>query len=302
MAAIEINSVRKAYGNISALRDVSFTVEEGDLFGMIGPDGAGKTTLFRIITTLIKPDSGEVNVLGRNAVTQYYELRKLLGYMPGNFSLYSDLSVRENINFFASVFNTSLEENYELVEPIYSQLEKFEGRLAGALSGGMKQKLALSCALIHKPELLILDEPTTGVDAVSRQEFWDMLQDLNQKGLTIIVSTPYMDEAEKCEKVALIDEGKIMQIDTPEAIIDSFGSKLYAVKAENAYRLINILRDYEYSESVQPFGKYIHYVDKRDEIDTGEIEKYLKSSGLEEIEIRQIKPAIEDQFISLLNK
>jgi len=302
MAAIEINSVRKAYGNISALRDVSFTVEDGDLFGMIGPDGAGKTTLFRIITTLIKPDSGEVNVLGRNAVTQYYELRKLLGYMPGNFSLYSDLSVRENINFFASVFNTSLEENYELVEPIYSQLEKFEGRLAGALSGGMKQKLALSCALIHKPELLILDEPTTGVDAVSRQEFWDMLQDLNQKGLTIIVSTPYMDEAEKCEKVALIDEGKIMQIDTPEAIIDSFGSKLYAVKAENAYRLINILRDYEYSESVQPFGKYIHYVDKRDEIDTGEIEKYLKSSGLEEIEIRQIKPAIEDQFISLLNK
>jgi ABC-type multidrug transport system ATPase subunit len=302
MAAIEIDSVDKSFGKIRALQDVSVTIEDGELFGFIGPDGAGKTTLFRIITTLIKPDSGRVSVLGRNAIEHYYELRALLGYMPGKFSLYSDLSVRENIDFFAGVFKTTLQENYELVEPIYSQLEKFENRLAGALSGGMKQKLALSCALIHKPKLLVLDEPTTGVDAVSRQEFWNMLQDLNKKGLTIIISTPYMDEAEKCERVALIDEGKIMQIDTPQNIVRSFGKVLYAVKAKNAYNLINALRDFEHTESVQPFGEYLHYIDKRDEIDTNEIVKYLESAGIKDVEMHKIEPVIEDSFIRLMSK
>jgi len=302
MAAIEIDSVDKSFGKIRALQDVSVTIEDGELFGFIGPDGAGKTTLFRIITTLIKPDRGRVSVLGRNAIDHYYELRALLGYMPGKFSLYSDLSVRENIDFFAGVFKTTLQENYELVEPIYSQLEKFENRLAGALSGGMKQKLALSCALIHKPKLLVLDEPTTGVDAVSRQEFWNMLQDLNKKGLTIIISTPYMDEAEKCERVALIDEGKIMQIDTPQNIVRSFGKVLYAVKAKNAYNLINTLRDFEYAESVQPFGEYLHYIDKRDEIDTNEIVRYLESAGIKDVEMHKIEPVIEDSFIRLMSK
>lgn len=302
MAAIEIDNVDKSYGKIRALQDVSVTIEEGELFGFIGPDGAGKTTLFRIITTLIKPDSGRVNVLGRNVIDNYYELRTLLGYMPGKFSLYSDLSVRENIDFFAGVFNTTLKENYELVEPIYSQLEKFENRLAGALSGGMKQKLALSCALIHKPKLLVLDEPTTGVDAVSRQDFWNMLQDLNKKGLTIIMSTPYMDEAEKCERVALIDEGRIMQVDTPQNIVSSFKKTLYAVKAENTYHLIQTLRDYEYAESVQPFGEYLHYIDKRDEIDTDEIVRYLESAGMKDVQIHKIEPVIEDSFIRLMSK
>ena len=302
MAAIEIDSVDKSFGKIRALQDVSVTIEDGELFGFIGPDGAGKTTLFRIITTLIKPDSGRVSVLGRNAIDHYYELRALLGYMPGKFSLYSDLSVRENIDFFAGVFKTTLQENYELVEPIYSQLEKFENRLAGALSGGMKQKLALSCALIHKPKLLVLDEPTTGVDAVLRQEFWNMLQDLNKKGLTIIISTPYMDEAEKCERVALIDEGKIMQIDTPQNIVRSFGKVLYAVKAKNAYNLINALRDFEHAESVQPFGEYLHYIDKRDEIDTNEIVRYLESAGIKDVEMHKIEPVIEDSFIRLMSK
>ncbi len=223
MNAIEVKHISKSYGAVKALQDVSLTVEHGDLFGLIGPDGAGKTTLFRLLTTLLVPDSGSASVEGLDIVRDYQMIRRQVGYMPGRFSLYPDLTVEENMRFFASLFGTTLEANYDLVAPIYSQIEPFKHRPAGKLSGGMKQKLALSCALIHKPKVLFLDEPTTGVDVVSRIEFWDMLQGLRQQGITILVSTPYMDEAQRCNRVALINEGRIMDIDMPQRIIESSG-------------------------------------------------------------------------------
>lgn len=302
MGILEIKNLSKSYEKVKALKGISFGVQEGEIFGFIGPDGAGKTTLFRILTTLLKPDSGSADIFGLDVVEGYREIRSQLGYMPGRFSLYQDLSVRENIDFFASVFGTTLEENYELVEPIYSQLEKFENRPAGALSGGMKQKLALSCALIHKPELLILDEPTTGVDAVSRQEFWEMLQHLKSQGITIITSTPYMDEANQCDRVALIDEGQILKIDTPAQVVADFGKPMLAVKAANSYRLIQTLRDFDYADSVQPFGEYVHYTDCREEPDAGELERYLHKAGLDKVEVKTVKPNIEDSFMSLMHR
>jgi len=223
MKAIEVEHISKSYGEVAALRDVSFDVEAGELFGLIGPDGAGKTTLFRLLTTLLKPDAGRASVVGLDIVNDYRDIRKQVGYMPGRFSLYSDLTVRENMDFFASIFGTIIEENYDMVAPIYRQIEPFSDRRAGKLSGGMKQKLALSCALIHKPKVLFLDEPTTGVDVVSRVEFWDMLYALRQQGITILVSTPYMDEAQRCSRVALINKGQILAIDTPQAIIQQSG-------------------------------------------------------------------------------
>ncbi len=223
MKAIEVEHISKSYGEVAALRDVSFDVEAGELFGLIGPDGAGKTTLFRLLTTLLKPDAGRASVVGLDIVNDYRDIRKQVGYMPGRFSLYSDLTVRENMDFFASIFGTTIEENYDMVAPIYRQIEPFSDRRAGKLSGGMKQKLALSCALIHKPKVLFLDEPTTGVDVVSRVEFWDMLYALRQQGITILVSTPYMDEAQRCSRVALINKGQILAIDTPQAIIQQSG-------------------------------------------------------------------------------
>lgn len=223
MKAIEVEHISKSYGEVAALRDVSFDVEAGELFGLIGPDGAGKTTLFRLLTTLLKPDAGRASVVGLDIVNDYRDIRKQVGYMPGRFSLYSDLTVRENMDFFSSIFGTTIEENYDMVAPIYRQIEPFSDRRAGKLSGGMKQKLALSCALIHKPKVLFLDEPTTGVDVVSRVEFWDMLYALRQQGITILVSTPYMDEAQRCSRVALINKGQILAIDTPQAIIQQSG-------------------------------------------------------------------------------
>ncbi|GAA5522988.1 ABC transporter ATP-binding protein [Aliifodinibius salicampi] len=300
MKPLVIEHITKSYGKVQALKDVSFEVERGELFGFIGPDGAGKTSLFRILTTLIKPDSGTATVLGMDVIEDYRSIRPKLGYMPGQFALYQDLSVRENMNFFASVFGTTLEENYDLVAPIYSQLEKFEDRLAGALSGGMKQKLALSCALIHKPELLVLDEPTTGVDAVSRQEFWEMLQRLNAEGITVIASTPYMDEAEQCDRVALIDEGKILQIDTPAKVVQSFNKPILAVKATSMYWLIKELRSYQWSHSVQPFGEYVHYTDQREVPNADELKAYLSDAGLSGISIKPTSPDIEDSFIALM--
>lgn len=300
MFAIELQDITKKYGSLTALDRVSLSVDNGELFGVIGPDGAGKTSLFRILTTLIKPTDGEASVLGLNPVDDYYDLRPLLGYMPGKFSLYSDLSVRENMDFFASVFDTTLKENYDLVAPIYSQLEQFKNRLAGALSGGMKQKLALSCALIHKPKLLVLDEPTTGVDAVSRQEFWEMLKQLQSPELTIIVSTPYMDEAEQCDRVALIDDGHILKVDTPEQVVKSFPKPLYAIKADHQYQLITTMRAYPHAETVQPFGEFIHYTDQRKNFDHHEIETYLAEQNLGDIIFREINPTIEDSFIRLM--
>lgn len=300
MSIVNVQNLSKNYGETEALKGISFQVEEGELFGFIGPDGAGKTTLFRILTTLLKPGEGMVEVLGKEVVKNYRQLRTQLGYMPGDFSLYQDLSVRENIDFFASVFGTTLKENYHLVAPIYSQLQPFEKRLAGALSGGMKQKLALCCALIHKPELLILDEPTTGVDAVSRQEFWQMLQELKGQGITIIASTPYMDEAEQCDRVALINEGGILKIQTPQKVVEGFQKPLLAIKANNRYRLIQVLREYQWTASAQPFGEYVHYVDKRDKPDTEDLHNYLQGAGLNNLEIIETEPNIEDSFMALM--
>ena len=296
---VHISQVSKSFGEVKALQNISFDVNEGELFGFIGPDGAGKTTLFRILTTLLVPDEGEAEVLGMDVVTHYKDIRKLLGYMPGRFSLYHDLSVEENMKFFASVFGTTIEANYDLVKPIYSQLEPFKNRLAGNLSGGMKQKLALSCALIHKPKLLILDEPTTGVDAVSRKEFWEMLGMLKQEGITIVVSTPYMDEAKQCDRVALIDKGEILQIDTPELVTSGFTKPLYGIRHSDKYKLINTLRAYETADSVHPFGEYIHYTDVKGELNIASLEAFLKEHGMENPEIIRIEPDIEDLFISL---
>jgi len=302
MNMVEINGLSKSYGRTKALDRVSVSIGKGELFGFIGPDGAGKTTLFRILTTLLKPGEGEVLIMGRDVVRHYRFIRTQLGYMPGRFSLYQDLSIRENIDFFASVFGTTLQENYELVKPIYSQLERFENRPAGALSGGMKQKLALSCALIHKPEVLILDEPTTGVDAVSRQEFWDMLHHLKQQEITIIASTPYMDEAEQCDRVALIDKGKILDIETPVNIANAYSKPMYGVKTENRYNLLKTLRSYVWVDSVQPFGEFVHYTDRRGEIQQEVLESYLREQGFEQILVEPIKPGIEDCFIALMQK
>jgi ABC-2 type transport system ATP-binding protein len=255
---IESLAIGKSFGETRALEDISFSVNESEIFGFIGPDGAGKTTLFRIITTLLLPDEGEMRVMGNDVVKGFKELRKNIGYMPGRFSLYQDLSVEENLNFYATVFGTTVKENYDLISDIYSHIEPFKKRLAGRLSGGMKQKLALSCALIHKPGLLVLDEPTTGVDAVSRSEFWEMLKKLKQHNITIIVSTPYMDEAMRCDRVALIQNAKILTIDSPVKIKEGFTRKLFRIKAGSKYKLISVLRQFPRVVTVYPFGDSVH--------------------------------------------
>lgn len=297
---ITVRNITKSYGSVEAVKGISFEVNEGEIFGLIGPDGAGKTTVFHILTTLRKADSGKVEVMGLDVIEDYREIRSAAGYMPGRFALYRDLSVEENLQFFASVFCTSVDANYELIKPIYSQLEPFSNRLAGDLSGGMKQKLALCCALIHKPKVLFLDEPTTGVDAVSRKEFWQMLHRLKEQNITLLVSTPYMDEAEQCDRVALIQNGEILSVDTPEAVRGRFEKELWSVKADNKYELIRVLRKYEFSESVQPFGEFVHYTDQRGTIDVRELESYLKDQGLEHPQVKKAEPTIEDTFMRLM--
>ena len=297
--SINVSNISKSYKNVKALQDISFDVKEGELFGLIGPDGAGKTTLFRILTTLLFADEGTATVANFDVVKNYKDIRKNVGYMPGKFSLYQDLTVEENLNFFATIFGTTIEENYELVKDIYVQIEPFKTRRAGKLSGGMKQKLALSCALIHKPKVLFLDEPTTGVDPVSRKEFWDMLKRLQKKGITILVSTPYMDEAALCDRIALIQDGEILEIDTPKAIVKHFPKQIYNVKANNIYALIEALNNYEHKHSVYPFGEFVHYTDSRTNFDTNELKQYLGSKNLSEIHIESTQPTIEDTFMEL---
>lgn len=296
ISAIKLN---KSYIGNQAITDISFEVNENELFGFIGPDGAGKTTIFRILTTLLIPDSGKAIIHGLDSVNDFKAIRNLLGYMPGRFSLYQDLSVEENLKFFATIFGTTIEENYDLIKDIYSHIEPFKTRPAGKLSGGMKQKLALSCALIHKPRVLILDEPTTGVDAVSRKEFWQMLKNLQSKGITIVVSTPYMDEASLCDRVALIQKGKIMSIDSPHNIISQFGEQLWAIRSENIYSLKNDLLNYDKFKSVHLFGQYLHYTMKAVENST-DIKSWLNQNGHENIEIKEIQPGIEDCFMKLM--
>ncbi len=299
---VKVENLSKSYekGKVKALKDISFSINKGELFGFIGPDGTGKTTLFRILTTLLLADTGTASLNNLDVVKDYKKLRKILGYMPGRFSLYQDLSIEENLNFFATVFGTTIEENYDLIKDIYIQIEPFKKRLAGKLSGGMKQKLALSCALIHKPTILILDEPTTGVDAVSRKEFWEMLKRLKEKGITILVSTPYMDEASMCDRIALMQSGKILSIDTPVNTIKSFEEELYSVSSRDIYRLKNDLKEYENTSSVFLFGQNLHYTSKQENTNIDELKDYLIGNNHEEIKIEKIEPNIEDCFMRLM--
>ncbi len=296
---ILVKNISKSYGKLTALSNISLDVKPSELYGLIGPDGAGKTTLFRILTTLMIADKGQATVAGYDVLKEYKSIRKSVGYMPGRFSLYQDLTVEENLNFFATIFGTTIEENYDLIKDIYVQIEPFKNRRAGKLSGGMKQKLALSCALIHKPKVLFLDEPTTGVDPVSRKEFWEMLKRLQQKGITILVSTPYMDEAALCDRIALIQGGKILEIDTPKAIVGHFPKPLYNIYATNMYGLITSMSHYEHTYSVFPFGEFVHYTDKREAMDVEEIKAYLVQQGLTNINIEATQPTIEDTFMEL---
>jgi ABC-2 type transport system ATP-binding protein len=299
MLSVEVKNITKSYKKVQALHETSFSVSKGELFGIIGPDGAGKTTIFRILTTLLKPNSGTATVEGHDVVKDYKKIRNIAGYMPGRFSLYQDLSVKENLEFYATIFGTTVEENYHLVKDIYGQIEPFKNRLAGKLSGGMKQKLALSCAMIHKPKVLFLDEPTTGVDAVSRKEFWEMLISLKEGGLTILVSTPYMDEASLCDRVALMQEGRILSIDKPENISRAFNKKLFSIKAASMYQLLTELEKSDVAESVYPFGEYLHLIPNA-ETTKEKIKEYLKNKGIEEVEINDIDPMIEDCFMDLM--
>ncbi len=305
MSAIKVDKVKKTFkaekSVVTALDDISFEVEKGEVFGLIGPDGAGKTTLFRILTTLMIADAGSASVDGFEVVSQYKEIRKRVGYMPGKFSLYQDLTVEENLSFFATLFNTTLEENYDLIKAIYQQIEPFKKRRAGALSGGMKQKLALSCALIHRPSVLFLDEPTTGVDAVSRKEFWELLRQLQVHGITIVVSTPYMDEASLCDRVALMQEGKIMQIDSPKGITEGFKKPLWSVRSANMYQLMTDLKALDVVDTCYPFGQYHHVVFKND-VPTVDKAKQLMSHVSVELEVKQIPATIEDCFMELMRK
>ncbi len=298
--SITIQNISKSFGDTQALKNVSFNVKKNELFGLIGSDGAGKTTLFRILTTLLIADEGTATVAQYDVLANYKDIRNHVGYMPGKFSLYMDLTIQENLEFFATIFGTTVEANYDLIKDIYEQIAPFKNRKAGDLSGGMKQKLALSCALIHKPKVLFLDEPTTGVDAVSRQEFWQMLKKLQKKGITILVSTPYMDEAELCDRIALIDKGEILDIDTPMNITNKFNRKIYNVNAKETYKLITDLKNYPNSYSVFPFGEFIHYIDNNDNFNKEELITYLQEKGNENIEISQTKPTIEDVFMDLM--
>ena len=304
--AVEIDGLGKRFGATVALENVSLAIPPGELFGFIGPDGAGKTTLFRILVTLILPDQGRATVLGRDVTTDVWDLRRRVGYMPGRFSLYPDLSVEENLRFFASVFGASVEEHYDLIAPIYEQLAPFKDRRAGALSGGMKQKLALCCALVHRPEILFLDEPTTGVDAVSRREFWELLDRLKASGLTIVVSTPYMDEANRCGRVALIQRGRILAIDTPTRIAESFGRPLFAVRAGKRYPLLLAVREYANARTVFPFGDALHYTDRRDglvpEAIASGLRDYLRGRGFADVEVKLTAPTIEDSFMARMGE
>ena len=297
---ITVNNLHKTYGKVTALNNLSFSVNDGEIFGVIGPDGAGKTTLFRILASLLLPDSGSAEMNGLDVIKDFKKIRNIIGYMPGRFSLYQDLSVEENLKFFATIFNTTIEENYHLIKDIYQQIEPFKKRRAGALSGGMKQKLALSCALIHKPEVLILDEPTTGVDPVSRKEFWDMLKRLKSEGITILVSTAYMDEAGLCDRIALMREGEFIATDSPQNIINSYKETLWAVQTENMSASLQELRNHPKVKTCFAFGNQ-HHVTVQPDLSINDLQHYLKEKGYSSIEITATEPTVEDCFMALTN-
>ena len=306
MKSIIVQNLTKTYGKaknkVLAVDDVSFEVNPGEIFGLIGPDGAGKTSIFRMLTTVLLSDAGSASIESLDMVKDYKEIRKILGYMPGRFSLYQDLTIEENLEFFASVFNTTIAENYDLIKDIYIQIEPFKDRRARKLSGGMKQKLALCCALIHKPKVLFLDEPTTGVDPVSRKEFWEMLQRLKLQGITMVVATPYMDEAALCDRIALIQNGKILSIETPENISNAYPDLLFEVKAGRTANVLRALENFDQKKNVYAYGEFVHLtMDEKETFNPSVIEKYLQKEGFENVEINPIKASIEDSFIRLLS-
>jgi len=301
MKAVSTENISKSYKSVKALHNITFEVDPGEIYGIIGPDGAGKTTLFRILTTLLLADGGTGSIEGFELVKDYKRIRRLIGYMPGRFSLYPDMSVEENLKFFASVFNTTIQENYDLIKDIYQQIEPFKTRRAGKLSGGMKQKLALSCALIHKPHVLFLDEPTTGVDPVSRKEFWEMLGKLKKQGITILVSTPYMDEATLCDRIALIQSGSFLQVNTPSGIIHQFKEILWEVKSDQMFRLLEDLRQYNDIKTCFTFGEY-HHITVKEGLTIEKLKRHLASNGHTDIVINTIKPNIEDCYMALSTK
>jgi ABC-type multidrug transport system ATPase subunit len=300
--AVVVDGLEKRFGETVALAGLTFSVAPAELFGFVGPDGGGKTTLFRILSTLLTPDRGRVSVLGRDVVAKMWDLRRRIGYMPGRFSLYPDLSVDENLRFFAAVFGTTVERERSRIAPIYSQLEPFRDRRAAALSGGMKQKLALCCALVHQPEILLLDEPTTGVDAVSRREFWDLLAELKATGMTTVVSTPYMDEANRCDRVALVQEGRLLAIDRPQAIAASFDRPLLAVGAARRYPALLALRESAHAQADYPFGVTLHFVYARSGASpaaiASEIQAFLSGRGFTDVTVEPTAPTVEDSFIA----
>lgn len=298
-SGIDISGVSKRYGDLKALDDISFKVDEGELFGLIGPDGAGKSTLYKILATLLLPDNGKATVCGLDAVKDYRRLRTEIGYMPERFSLYQDMTVQENLEFYASLFGVNVRDSFDLIAPIFKQLERFPNRMAGALSGGMKQKLALSCALIHRPKVLLLDEPTTGVDAVSRSEFWEMLSKLKERGITILVSTSYMDEATLCERIAMINNGRILATDTPSNLVAGLDNNLYNAVADDMFRLLSCLQQTPGVEDCYTFGATLHVVTD----ETFSVERTLsklKEEGLRQVSIYPAKGTIEDLFIKLM--
>lgn len=302
---IKIGNIEKSYGEVKALKGITLEVDKGELFGLIGPDGAGKTTLMRILVTLLQPDKGSASLDGLDVVADFRRIRRIVGYMPGRFSLYQDLTVEENLQFFATVFGGTVEANYHLIKDIYGQIEPFKTRPAGKLSGGMKQKLALSCALIHAPKVLILDEPTTGVDAVSRKEFWEMLNNLRRMGITIMVSTPYMDEANLCDRVALFQNGEVLSVDTPKNITSGFSKKLLGVRVNNTgqrFGCVNRLKEMKGIESVFSFGDMIHVTCRERGPTAKLIQEYLQTHGLSDLTVEAIPAGIEDVFMELMQK
>jgi ABC-type multidrug transport system ATPase subunit len=298
--SIAVKNISRSYGSVKALDRVSFEVPKGELFGFIGPDGAGKTTLFRILATLVLPDEGSASVEGFDVVKDFKKIRKILGYMPGRFSLYLDLSVEENLSFYATIFGTTIKENYDQIKDIYRHIEPFKTRRAGKLSGGMKQKLALCCALIHKPAVIFLDEPTTGVDAVSRMEFWEMLRRLKENNITIMVSTPYMDEASLCDRVALIQDGKIMKISRPEEIVADYRHQLWAMRSGRFFELLSDLHAYPGVHSVHAFGQAAHVTFDKSAISVDDLRRHLINNRHTDVVIEEIKPTIEDCFMELM--
>lgn len=297
--AVTAQGLEKNYGAVPALKGVSLEVPEGELFGLVGPDGAGKTTLLRILTTLLLPDKGTAAVDGLDVVKDYRQIRARIGYMPGRFSLYQDLSVEENLTFFATLFGTTVQDNYDFIKDIYQQIEPFKTRRAGKLSGGMKQKLALCCALIHRPSVLFLDEPTTGVDPISRKELWEMLRKLKAQGIAVVVSTPYMDEAALCDRIALAREGRFLLIDSPEHIVDSFDRTLWAVTGENMFTLLQLLRAYPGIGSCFSFGDSLHITVEDKTLTENNLTDYLASQGHREVTVKPVRATIEDCYMNL---